>query len=193
MSLQLTLALMGGLAAGFAAGTLWPVKGPPSIPRGTDPVAVATHGIGPFRLGDDYPAAAVAARRVAPESAFAGVGCNGLDEVRYSTRREDSPVTVMAMAEGGHLVEVSLMLDAPTRAADEAACLALRDDFARPFVARFGPAGAAWTVTKPVSTEHLQPIGPAVLEARWFPMGRSCYVSARYGATRSAATVAARQ
>lgn len=188
MSLQIPLVLIGGLAAGFAAGTLWPEEGT----GGFDPIAVGSHGIGPLRLGDDYPSATVAARRVAPDSVFAGVGCNGLDEVRYSAHREDAPVSVMAMAEGGNLVEVTLMLDAPTRATDEAACLALRDDFARPFLTRFGPAGEAWTVTKPVSTEHLQPIGPAVLEARWFPMGRSCYVSARYGATRAAAIVAGR-
>jgi len=186
--LQLPLVLLGGLAAGFAAGTLWPGEGR----SGTDPVAVAAQGIGPLRLGDDYPAAAVAARRVAPDSAFAGVGCNGLDEVRYSAHRGESPVSVMAMAEGGTLVEIELMLDAPNRVADEAACLALREDFARPFLDRFGAAGDSWTVTKPVSTEHRQRVGPVVLEARWFPMGRSCYVSARYGAARTVATIPGR-
>ncbi|MDZ7754184.1 MAG: hypothetical protein U5S82_21730 [Gammaproteobacteria bacterium] len=178
MTPQLPLVLLGGLAAGFAAGTLWPVEAPGEM----NPVAVAAQGIGPLRLGDDYPAAVAAARRVAPDSAFAGVGCNGLDEVRYRARLRESPVSVMGMAHGGSLAEIDFMLDTPTRAADEAACLTLRDDFARPFLARFGPAGEAWTVTKPVSTEHRLRVGPVVMEARWFPMGRSCYVSARYGA-----------
>ncbi len=192
MFLQLPLVLLGGLAAGFAAGTLWPAAGPSSASMGMDPVAVAAQGIGPLRLGDGYPAATAAVRRVAPDSAFAGVGCNGLDEVRYSAHRGESPVSVMAMAEGGTLVEIELMLDAPNRVADEAACLALREDFARPFLDRFGAAGDSWTVTKPVSTEHRQRVGPVVLEARWFPMGRSCYVSARYGAARTVATIPGR-
>jgi hypothetical protein len=177
MSLRALLAVFGVLAAGVAAGAFSAVQGPVRV----DPVLLAPDGVGPLRLGHDYEAAAAAARRAAPESAFAGIGCGGLDEVRYSTRLGELPVSVMGMAEAGALVEVELMLDAPTRAADESACLALRDELAAPFFARFGAVGPEWTVEKPVSTEHLQRVGPAVLVARWFPTGQSCYVSALYG------------
>jgi hypothetical protein len=147
-----------------------------------EPLAIAPDGIGPLRMGRDFDDAVLSARRIAPETAFAGLGCNGLDEVRYSGELAELPVSVMGMARNGRIAEVELSLDAPLQASDEAACIALRDQFAAPFFDRFGTAQESWTDRKPVSHEHMMRVGPAILVARWFPTGRTCYVSALYGA-----------
>ena len=146
-----------------------------------DPWLIGTEGIGPLQLGRDYAAAVTAARNAAPDTAFAGLGCNGLDEVRYSGMLGQLPVSAMGMADQGRLVEIEVTLDAPVQAPTEAACVALRDEFARPFIDRFGPISQAWEERKPLSREHLASTGPVLLVARWFSTGNSCYVSAHYG------------
>ncbi|NGX16503.1 hypothetical protein [Wenzhouxiangella sp. XN24] len=145
-------------------------------------MAINADGIGPLALGADYATAVAAAQRAAPDSAFAGPGCGGLDEVRFSGVLGTLPVSAMGMAEDERLVEIELGLDAPLQAEDQAACLALRDRFAETFVARFGSATEHWEIRKPVSREFMARTGPVVLVARWFSTGRSCYVSAVYGA-----------
>jgi hypothetical protein len=146
-----------------------------------DPLALHDDGIGPLVLGRYYDDAVAAAGRVAPDSMLAGPGCGELDEVRYSGRMGEFPVSLMAMADDGVLVEVELGLDAPLTAPDEAACIAMRNRFAEPFVARFGQPTAHWELDKPVSREHRMRTGPVVVVARWFPTGQSCYVSVHYG------------
>jgi len=150
-------------------------------PSGEDPLLLRENGIGPLQLGKSYQKTVAAARQAAPETVFAGLGCGGLDEVRYSGEFEGLPVSAMAMAEEGAIVEIELTVDAPTQTAGEAACIALRDRFARPFVTRFGAVDERWVLRKPVSREHLARIGPVVMVARWFRTGGSCYVSAHYG------------
>ncbi|NHA14481.1 hypothetical protein [Thioalkalivibrio sp. XN279] len=161
-------------------------------PDAPDPLAISAQGIGPLQIGRPYDEAAELAVRVAPDNALAGIGCGGLDEVRYSGQLQGRPVSAMGMADKGKLVEIELTLDAPLQARSEAACVALRDEFAAPFVARFGPVEKSWEERKPVSREHLAATGPVVLAARWFATGGSCYVSAHYGygASLSAADAA---
>lgn len=171
--------LVGALVAVLAASAL---LGRP-FQSGADPMAIRADGIGPLILGGDYAEAVAAAQRVAPRSTLAGLGCGGLDEVRFSGTLAEFPVSAMGMAADDRLVEIELGLDAPLQAADQAACLALRDRFAESFVARFGAAAEQWEIRKPVSHEFMARTGPVVLVARWFPTGRSCYVSAVYGAT----------
>jgi len=150
-------------------------------PPGEDPLLLREDGIGPLQLGRGYQETVAATRQAAPETAFAGLGCGGLDEVRYSGEFAGFPVSAMAMAEQGAIVETELALDAPTQASGEAACVELRDRFARPFVTRFGGVDKHWVLRKPVSHEHLARIGPVVVAARWFRTGGSCDVSAHYG------------
>ena len=177
MTLRTALVLTGTLAAVLAASVFFVARSP----ERDDPMMLHTDGIGPLRLGRDYQESAAAAARIAPDTAFAGLGCGGLDEIRYSGHLADLPVTVMAMAADGLLVEIESSVDAPLQTADEAACLALRDQFATVFVARSGTPAATWTVAKPVSREHMLRSGPVVIVARWFRTGGSCYVSAHYG------------
>ena len=146
-----------------------------------DPLALHDDGVGPLRLGLDLESAATAARRVAPESVMVGPGCGDRDEVTYSGLLGSLPVTVMAMADDQVVTEVELTLDGVSQAENEAACVSHRAGLAAPFVAQFGPEGEDWVVRKPVSSEHMVQIGPAVLVARWFSTGRSCYISANYG------------
>jgi hypothetical protein len=146
-----------------------------------DPLALHLDGIGPLRLGLDLERAAAAAQRVAPDSAMVGPGCGDRDEVTYSGVLGNLPVTVMAMADDGIVTEVELTLDGLSQAENEAACVVHRARLAAPFVERFGPEGESWVVRKPVSSEHRVQIGPAVVVARWFSAGRSCYISANYG------------
>ena len=146
-----------------------------------DPLALHNDGVGPLRLGLDLESAAAAARRVAPESVMVGPGCGDRDEVTYSGVLGSLPVTAMAMADDEIVTEVELTLDGVSQAEDEAACVAHRARLAAPFVARFGPEGEHGVVRKPVSSEHMVQIGPAVVIARWFSTGRSCYISANYG------------
>lgn len=149
-------------------------------PRQDDPLRLLEDGIGPLQLGRAYEKTAATARQEAPETAFSGLGCGGLDEVRFSGELAGLPVSAMAMAEDAVIVEIELTLDAPTQTRNEAACLELRDRFAEPFVVRFGPVGERWELRKPVSREHLARTGPVVVVARWFRTGQSCYVSAHY-------------
>ena len=145
-----------------------------------DPLELKFDGVGPLQLGRDYEATAQAALKAARDTAFAGIGCNGLDEVRYSGQFAGFPVSAMGMADRGLIIEVELSLDSPIQASDEAACLALRERFAEPFMERFGPPTERWDERKPVSREHMARTGPVMLVARWFPTGGSCYVSALY-------------
>ena len=172
-----TLFVLGGALVAVIAASALLFQGD----RAQAPLALEPDGVGPLRLGLDYEAAVVAARRTAPQTAFAGLGCNGFDEVRYSSEFAGLPVSVMGMSREGQLAEVEVTVDAPLQTPDEAACVALRDQLAAPFLARFGPAGESWSDDKPVSREHLLRVGPVLLAARWFPTGRSCYVSALYG------------
>lgn len=149
-------------------------------PEVADPLELKHDGIGPLQLGRDYEETARAALKAAPATAFAGLGCNGLDEVRYSGELGGFPVSAMGMADQGVIIEVELSMDSPIRASDEAACLSLRDRFGKPFVERFGAPTEQWEQRKPVSREHMARTGPVVLVARWFPTGGSCYVSALY-------------
>ncbi|MFP4207344.1 MAG: hypothetical protein ACLFSC_01720 [Wenzhouxiangella sp.] len=167
----------GLLAAVGAAGSLVLQ----SVRSAEAPLALSERGIGPLLVDRDFRRAERAAFRSAPETAFSGVGCAGLDEIRYDGRLEGRPVAVMAMADEGRIREVEAMLYSPAEADDRDACIALRDDFAQPFLARFGPYETHWEVNKPVSQEMLAKTGPVILAARWFAMGRSCYVSAHYG------------
>lgn len=176
MTRRYALALGGALVAMVAAGALFLPGG-----RTQDALALRPDGVGPLRLGQPYEEAVSATRRAAPGTAFAGLGCNGFDEVRYSGEFAALPVSVMGMAVDGRLTQVEITVDAPLQADDEPACTALLDAFAAPFIARFGPAEKSWLEQKPVSREHLLQVGPALLAARWFPTGRSCYVSALYG------------
>lgn len=171
-------AVTGALVALLAAGALLSAPGKSTH----DPLALGADGIGPLELGQKYDDAVAATRRAAPETAFAGLGCNGLDEIRYSGEFATLPVSVMGMARSGKLAEIELTVDAPVQTADESACLALRDRVAVPFLERFGYAGVGRVDEKPVSREHILPVGPVVLVARWFASGRSCYVSAVYAA-----------
>jgi hypothetical protein len=176
MTLRAWLVLVGTLAAGLAASVLF-LAAPGST---YDPLAIQADGIGPLRLGANYQASTIAARRAAPETAMAGAGCTGRDEITYSGQLGDLPVTVMAMADDGVITEVEMTLDAPRSAVNEAECLAVRGQLAEHFMARFGPAQEELVIRKPVSSEHLLDIGPANLNARWFATGRSCYITASY-------------
>ncbi len=177
MTLRTSRVHTGALVAVVAASVFVGACAQPDEP----PFALLDDGIGPLVLARDYDDAVEAARRVAPESVLAGPGCGELDEVRYSGQMGEFPVSLMAMADNGVLVEVELGLDSPLTAADEATCIALRNRFAAPFVAHFGQPSAHWEVDKPVSREHLLRAGPVVVVARWFATGRSCYISAHYG------------
>lgn len=177
MRLRIVATLGMTLAALLAASVFSMAR----TPDRADPLSISADGIGPLVLGRAYADAAAAARGVAPDSAIAGIGCGGLDEVRYSGTLDGHPVSAMAMADRGSLIEIELGLDTPTRADSEAACVALRDEFSAPFVARFGALGAHREERKPVSREHIARTGPVVLVARWFPTGGSCYVTAHYG------------
>jgi hypothetical protein len=169
---------LGTTLVALLAASVYSLARTPDAPH---PLAISPQGIGPLHLGRPYDEAAELAVRVAPDNALAGIGCGGLDEVRYSGRLDGRPVSAMGMADQGRLIEIELTLDAPLQAGSEAACVALRDEFAAPFVARFGPVEKRWEERKPVSREHLALTGPVVLVARWFPTGGSCYVSAHYG------------
>lgn len=167
----------GLLAVATAAGAL--ALG--SYLRDEPPVALHEGGIGPLIIDRDFEKARQAAFRAAPDTAFSGIGCAGLDEIRYDGELDGRPIGVMAMAENGQIREVEAMLYSPSVTQDRDACLALRNAFAQPFIERFGPFQQSWQVNKPVSQELLARTGPVVINARWFDMGRSCYVSAHYG------------
>jgi hypothetical protein len=178
MTLRAWLVLVGALAVTLAASVL--ILGRPGTLE--DPLAIHADGVGPLRLGANYQVSTIAARRAAPETAMAGAGCTGRDEITFSGRLGDLPVTVMAMADDGVITEVEMTLDAPRTAENEAACLAVRGRLAEHFVAQFGAPGGDRLIRKPVSSEHLLEVGPATLGARWFATGRSCYITASYTA-----------
>jgi hypothetical protein len=177
VSLRSWLLLTGTLAAALAASVAFWLR--PPAPG--DPLELRAAGIGPLTLGRPYEDASRDALAIAPETAFSGSGCGGLDEIRYAARLDDLPVTVMAMARDERLVEIEVSRDTPVQSPDEQSCIALREQLGVPFTVRFGPFQAEWLVTKPVSREHFARAGPVVLVARWFPTGGSCYVSAHYG------------
>jgi len=171
------LAILSLLAAAMAAGAL---SVAPNL--GTEPpAALHEEGIGPLTIDREFHKAKRDVFRTAPDTAFSGKGCAGLDELRYDSQLQAWPVGIMAMADNGRIREVEATLYSPTQAENMQACLALRNDFARPFIDRFGPFSQTWEVDKPVSQELLAQTGPVVVAARWFAMGRSCYVSAHYG------------
>lgn len=172
-----TLAVSGLLAVVTTVGALALV----AYRQVEHPGALHADGIGPLIIDRDFNEARQAAFRAAPDSAFAGVGCAGLDEIRYDTELGGRAVGVMAMAGEGQIREVEATLYSPSVADSREACLALRDEFAQPFIQRFGPIERSWQVNKPVSQELLARTGPVVVAARWFSMGNSCYVSAHYG------------
>lgn len=176
----LMLALLVALAAGSAL--LIPRLAP------DDPMALSADGIGPLRLGEAFTRAEKASFRLMPDSAFSGIGCAGLEEIRYDGFLGQHPVGVMAMAEGNRIVEVEANLHEPMQADSLDACRALRDDFARPFIRRFGDFEKQWELPKPVSRELLATTGPVTLRARWFATGGSCYVSAHFKAEEHAGT-----
>lgn len=171
------LAMVGLLVAATAAGALFLNPGP--TPEKA--LALSDEGIGPLLLGRGFEQAERRAFQTAPDTAFSGVGCAGLDEIRYDGWLGEHPVGVMAMADEGRIREVEATLYSPAQAEDREACVALRDRFAVPFVDRFGPYSASWQAAKPVSEELMARTGPVVVVARWFSMGRSCYISAHYG------------
>ena len=168
--------LSGLLAAALAAGGL--VNSDPPIET---PSKVHEAGLGPLQLERNFEEAKRAVFRSAPDSAFSGVGCAGLDEIRYDVELDGRLVGVMAMADNGRIREVEATLYSPSVSESREACLTLRDDFAGPFLERFGPFQQRWEVSKPVSQELLARTGPVVIAARWFSMGKSCYISAHYG------------
>ncbi|HUG99165.1 MAG TPA: hypothetical protein VMQ83_08320 [Gammaproteobacteria bacterium] len=176
MKFRARLIPAGALVVALAASALLHARS--DMP---DAMALQDDGIGPLRLGLDYDTAARAARRVAPDTFMAGIGCGGRDEITYSGRLAGLPATAMAMADGGTVNEVEITLDTVRQAEHETACIAERDQLATHFAARFGPERDRWTVPKPVSSEHMVQVGPVVVVARWFATGRSCYVSAAYG------------
>lgn len=172
--------LMAGaslLAAATAAGGFWWQT---SLPV-TATAGLAEDGIGPLRLGKDFQRAERLAFRLAPETAFSGPGCSGLDEIRFETRLGDFPIALMAMADGGQIREVEAGLIAPASATSLEECLRLRDQFAGEFTRRFGAVEASWQVDKPVSQEHWTQSGPVLIQARWFRAGGSCSISAHFG------------
>lgn len=172
------LAVCGLLAAAAAAAGAWSVL---SAPATEEPLALSEAGIGPLLVGRRFEQAQRRAFQAAPETAFSGVGCAGLDEIRYDGWLGEHPVAIMAMSDQGRIREVEATLYSPATAKDRQACLALRDHFAAPFIERFGPYSSSWQSSKPVSEELLARTGPVVVVARWFSMGGSCYVSAHYG------------
>ena len=144
-------------------------------------MALRDDGVGPMRLGRDFDEAERLAFRMAGESAFTGVGCAGLAEIRYLGTLGEHPVGVMAMTGSDRLETIEITLQQPTAARTHDDCLMLRDRFAEPFLARCGAFDATWQVNKPVSSETLARTGPVLIEARWFHSGADCYISARFG------------
>lgn len=165
---------LAALAA--AGGWLWLDERKP-----IDPTSLGDNGIGPLYLGQAFDLAESLAFRTAPETAFSGIGCSGLDEIRYDGWLGEHPVGIMAMAQQGRIREIEATLFEPKRADSLEACRALRDEFAAGFIERFGPYEASWEISKPVSRELLAQTGPVVMMARWFRAGGSCYVSAHFG------------
>lgn len=171
------LVVTGLLAAALAASVLLL----PGTRSDLGPDTLADDGIGPLRLSADFSQAERLAFGLAPDSAFSGLGCSGQDEIRYDTQLGDWPVAVMAMGSDDRILEIEATLHTPTQAGSEQHCLELRDRFAEVFSQRFGPLQDTWRIEKPVSRELLARTGPVVVMARWFPTGRSCYVSAHFG------------
>lgn len=152
-----------------------------------DVMSLKEDGVGPMRLGRAFDEAERLAFRVAAESAFSGVGCGGLAEIRYEGRLGEQVVGIMAMTGGERIETVEVTLREPVGARTQAECLSLRDRFAEPFLSRYGAVDASWQSHKPVSVESLARTGPVLIESRWFPTGGDCYISARYGDPRIAA------
>jgi hypothetical protein len=164
------------LAATVVAGGLWWQSGRIDI----DATSLAEDGIGPLRLGKDFQQAERLAFRLAPETAFSGIGCSGMDEIRFEAQLGDYTVDMMGMAGDGRIQDIEATLIRPNLADSLEACLVLRDRFARVFVERFGEYTQSWQLSKPVSQEHLARTGPVLVVARWFRAGGSCYVSAHF-------------
>lgn len=154
---------------------------PQAVTAAQDPLALRHDGIGPLTLGLRFERAERLAMEAAAESVFSGLGCGGLNEIRYHGRLAGQDVDVMAMAAQAHIDSVEVLLHHPHPVESRQACLALRDRFAEAFTERFGPLQSGRQVTRPVSQEIYAATGPVVIVARWFETGGSCYVSARYG------------
>lgn len=179
----LVFGLSAGLAAAAAGLLLWTAQAEP-----LEALSLSEDGIGPLRLGQDFEHAQRLAFRVAPDSAYSGIGCSGLDEIRYDGQLGVHPVGVMAMASAGKIQQVEVTLYKPSQARSQDECLALREHFAAPFIEFFGPYEASWQLAKPVSRELLARTGPVTIMARWFAAGGSCYVSAHYELATGAGT-----
>lgn len=179
MVVRLIFASASLLAAVSAAGDFWWEA--ESINIG--PTTLAEDGIGPFRLGQDFQQAERLTFQLTPETAFSGLGCSGMDEIRYDARLGEHPVSIMAMADSGQILEIEAILTDPDRAENLQACLALRDHFAKAFIEKFGDYESRWQLNKPVSQEHFAKTGPVLIKARWFQAGGDCDVSAIYTLT----------
>lgn len=177
MSLVRLLAGAGLLAAAAAAGGFWWQSGL----LGMGPAGLAADGIGPLRLDKDFRRAERLAFRLAPDTAFSGPGCSGLDEIRFEAQLGGFPVALMAMADDGRIREVEAGLITPGLGKTLADCLSLRDAFAAEFTRHFGAVEAKWQIDKPVSQEHWASSGPVFIQARWFRAGGSCNISAHFG------------
>ncbi len=162
----------------LAAGVGWLGLGVEAPP---EPTSLSDNGIGPLYLGQAFKDAESQAFRVEPQTAFSGIGCSGLDEVRYEGRMGNHPVGIMAMAQNGRVEEIEASLFEPKSADSLEGCRKLRDDFAGGFIERFGPYTKTWEIRKPVSRELVARTGPVIVMARWFGAGKDCYVSAHFG------------
>lgn len=151
-----------------------------------DVMSLEEDGVGPMRLGQAFDEAERLAFRMAAESAFTGVGCAGLAEIRYEGRLGEHFVGIMAMTGGDRIETVEVTLRQPASVQTQAECISLRDRFAGPFISRYGAVDGSWQLHKPVSVESLARTGPVLIESRWFPTGGDCYISARYGDPRIA-------
>lgn len=174
-----SLRLMVGLAmlvAATAAGGYWWQAGA----VGMKPASLAEDGIGPLRLESDFRRAERLAFRLAPDTAFSGPGCSGLDEIRYETLLGDYPVSLMAMAAADRIQEIEAAVLVPNQADSLDSCVALRDSFAEVFIERFGDYQTTWKISKPVSQELMARTGPVLIKARWFRAGGSCNISAHF-------------
>lgn len=178
----LCAAVLGVIAAGALANL--PMPRDPAFDTVRYESRIHERGIDTLVLGSAYADAVALTRRAISDPVLDGPGCDGRDQISYKTTLADLPVSIMAMADEGYLHEIEAWLSTPRRADDEAACVTLRDRFARPFLglgdsSREHPLVMP-TLIRPISREHRVEVGPVVLYAQWFPSDGTCYVGARF-------------